>query len=277
MTRLFLTLLALLPLAGCAGFATVADNLTSSLLDQNDPETVEAGAPAYLLLTDSLIRDDPDDEDLLLAGARLYSAYAGVFVRDNERAQRLTARARDYAERALCEHDGNLCGLAALPFDDYRARLATLDSDDVPALFAYASTWAGWIQARSGDWHAIAELPKVRAAMERIVALDERYQNGSAHLYLGIMATLLPPTLGGRPAEGRAHFDRALLLSGGRDLRVKVAYARHYARIVFDRPLHDQLLNDVLAAPVEAPGLTLSNTLAKREARALLQSADSYF
>lgn len=277
MIRTLLALLALLSLAGCGGFTAVADNLTVSLLEQNDPETVEAGGPAYLLLIDSLIRDDPHDEGLLRAGSRLYGAYAGVFVRDNERAQRLTERARSYAERALCEHDSDLCGLGARPIDDYRARLATLDADDVPVLFDAASAWAGWIQARASDWGAVAELPKVRAAMERVVALDERYQNGAAHLYLGIMSTLLPPALGGKPAEGRAHFERALELSQGRDLRVKVEYARRYARLVFDRPLHDKLLNDVLAAPVEAPGLTLSNTLAKREARALLKSADSYF
>lgn len=277
MTRPLLALLALLSLAGCGGFTAVADNLTVSLLEQNDPETVEAGAPAYLLLIDGLIRDDPHDEGLLRAGSRLYAAYAGVFVRDNERAQRLTARARNYAERALCEHDDDLCGFWALPIDDYRARLATLNDDDVPVLFDAASAWAGWIQARASDWGAVAELPKVRAAMERVVELDERHQNGAAHLYLGIMSTLLPPALGGKPAEGRAHFERALELSQGQDLRVKVEYARRYARLVFDRPLHDRLLNEVLAAPVEAPGLTLGNTLAKREARALLKSADSYF
>ena len=277
MTRPLLALLALLSLAGCGGFTAVADNLTVSLLEQNDPETVEAGAPAYLLLIDGLIRDDPHDEGLLRAGSRLYAAYAGVFVRDNERAQRLTARARSYAERALCEHDDDLCGFWALPIDDYRARLVTLNDDDVPVLFDAASAWAGWIQARASDWGAIAELPQVRAAMERVVELDERHQNGAAHLYLGIMSTLLPPALGGKPAEGRAHFERALELSQGQDLRVKVEYARRYARLVFDRPLHDRLLNEVLAAPVEAPGLTLGNTLAKREARALLKSADSYF
>lgn len=277
MTRPLLALLALLSLTGCVGFTAVADNLADSLLEQNDPETVEAGAPAYLLLIDGLIRDDPHDEGLLRAGSRLYAAYAGVFVRDNERAQRLTARARSYAERALCEHDGDLCGFWALPIDDYRARLAALDADDVPVLFDAASAWAGWIQARASDWGAVAELPKVRAAMERVVELDERHQNGAAHLYLGIMSTLLPPALGGKPDEGRAHFERALALSQGQDLRVKVEYARRYARLVFDRPLHDRLLNEVLAAPVEAPGLTLGNTLAKREARALLKSADSYF
>ena len=113
--------------------------------------------------------------------------------------------------------------------------------------------------------------------MERVVELDETYEYGSAHLYLGVMTTLLPPTLGGKPEEGRAHFERAIVLSQGRDLMAKVEYARRYARLVFDRALHDRLLNEVLQAPVTAPGLTLRNTLAQRAARDLLKSADKYF
>ena len=46
---------------------------------------------------------------------------------------------------------------------------------------------------------------------------------------------------------------------------------------MFDRELHDRLLNEVLAAPAEAPRLTLQNTFAKQRARALLDSADQYF
>ena len=56
-----------------------------------------------------------------------------------------------------------------------------------------------------------------------------------------------------------------------------VRYARHYARLVFDRPLHDRLLQQVMAAQTARPGLTLSNTLAKEQARRLLAEADGYF
>lgn len=275
MTRPLVALLFIVPLAGCAGIST--SNLTDAVLDQNDPETVGAGAPAFLLLVDGMIHNDPGDEDLLIAGAKLYSAYAGVFVHDGERAQRLTARARQYAERALCEYRNALCGMAEKPFDQYTATLALVRKRHVPYVYAFAATWAGWIEARSNDWAAIAELPKVKAAMERVVQLDENYEHGGAHLYLGVLDTLLPPALGGRPEEGRAHFERALALSQGRDLMVKVEYARRYARLTFNRALHDRLLKEVLAAPVDAPGLTLSNTLAQRAARELLKSADSYF
>jgi hypothetical protein len=275
MNNRLLLLLPLLPLAGCISFS--ADDLTAALRDSNDPETVAAGAPTLMLLSDGFIHDDPDDEDKLMAGAQLYDSYAGAFVHDKERALRLTARARDYAERSMCAYREKLCHLSDLPFDEFQARLRLVRKRHVPFLYGYAATWAGWIQARSDDWNAVADLPKVKAALQRLIEVDESYADGYAHLYLGVIDSLLPPALGGKPEEGRVQFERLIELTQGRDLMVKVEYARRYARLVYDRPLHDRLLNEVLAAPVNAPGLTLSNTLAQREARELLKSADSHF
>jgi hypothetical protein len=68
-----------------------------------------------------------------------------------------------------------------------------------------------------------------------------------------------------------------LELSGGRNLAAKVELARRYARMLYDRELHDRLLNEVLATDPTAEGLTLFNVTAQEEARALLASADDYF
>lgn len=275
-------LLMLSALSGCASLVTsagsqLANNLSGAILNQDDPETVEAGAPAYLLLVDSLIEGDPGNENLLLSGSRLYGAYASAFIKEQERISRFTRKARDYSDRALCVHGSRLCNLMERPYDDFFVIINTLKVGDVPVLYASGTAWAGWIQANSGDWNAIASLAKVKAMMARVVELNETYDHGEAHLYLGVMAALLPPALGGRPEDGRVHFERAIELSGGHDLMDKVEYARRYARITYDRPLHDRLLREVLDAGVAVPGLTLSNVLAKRQARELLKSADSYF
>lgn len=280
--RLFPILLTLLVLTGCASLVSsatgkLADNLSSAILNQDDPETVQAGMPSYLLLVDSLIEGDPQNEDMLLAGSKLYGAYAAAFVKEPERAKRLARKARDYSDRALCAHDVKLCNVLEKPFDEFAASIATLKVDGVPLLYTSGTAWAGWIQANSGDWNAIATLPKVRVLMARVVELDETYSHGEGHLYLGVFDTLLPPALGGKPEEGRVHFERAIALSAGRDLMAKVEYARRYARITYDRPLHDRLLREVLDADAVEPGLTLSNVLAKREAKELLASAESHF
>ncbi len=269
-------------LCGCSAFVSkaswpLADNLLAAILDQPDPETVRQGAPAYLLLVDGLIHGAPESEALLRAGAQLYAAYASAFVTEPERARLLAATARTYGLRALCRASRRACGIEQLPFDEFAAALARLRRADVPALHAAAAAWAGWIQANSSDFRAVADTARVRAMMERVVVLDEGWDGGSAHLYLGVLDTLLPPALGGRPEEGKAHFQRAIALSGGRNLMVKVLYARHYARLVFDREEHDRLCREVLAASPAAPGLTLINTLAQQQARQLLATADEYF
>jgi len=278
-----LTVLLVLPaLSGCASLASsatdrLANNLSSAILNQDDPETAEAGMPSYLLMVDGLIEGDARNEELLLAGSKLYGSYTSAFVKDVERAKRLALKSRNYGDRALCAHDARLCGLLQRPFDDVAKAVAATKAGDVRVLYVCASAWAGWIQANSSDWNAIANLAKVKVMMQRVVELDESYEHGEAHLYLGVIATLLPPALGGRAEEGQAHFERAIKLSAGHDLMAKVEYARRYARITYDRPLHDRLLHEVLDADADVPGLTLSNVLAKRQARELLASAESYF
>jgi hypothetical protein len=58
---------------------------------------------------------------------------------------------------------------------------------------------------------------------------------------------------------------------------VKVMLADQYGRLMFERELHDRLLNEVMAADAQAPDLTLMNTVAKERAQQLLESADDYF
>jgi hypothetical protein len=285
-----------LALAGCVSpTQSLMARLGEAVLNQDDPATVQQGAPAYLLLIDGLIADDPANVNLLLSGARLYSAYAGAFADGSEarragqgcpgcefadeagRAQRLTARARGYAERAMCANSEAACALPKLSYDELTRRLPEFSKDHAELLYVYAVAWAGWIQVRAGDWNAIAELPKLKATLERVVALDPAHDKGGAQLYMGVLESLLPAAAGGRPDVARGYYERALEMSGGRNLMVKVLYAERYARPQFDRELHDRLLKEVMAADAYVPDLTLTNTLAKRRAAQLLASADQYF
>ena len=267
----------LLSLAGCASVTTqrLADNLASAMLNQDDPDTVRAGAPAYLLLLDSLIEDSPDDTDMLIAGANLYGAYASGLIEDPIRVKRLSSRALDYARKALCSEQVRLCSLEHVPFEEYALAVKELDPDQIKLIYTFASSWVGWIKAHSDDWNAIADLPKAELLLQWIVGIDPAHAKGRAQLYLGIMHSQLPPNLGGKPENGRIHFEQAIAHSGGRDLIIKVEYARSYARLVFNQALHDRLLKEVLEADPLAPDLTLSNTIAQRRAKDML--TDDYF
>ena len=140
-----------------------------------------------------------------------------------------------------------------------------------------ACSTLAWIRAHSDDFNALAALPKVELALKRVMALEPDGLAPSTCMYLGILNTLRPASLGGRPDEGRDWFLRGIELSEGKDLGIKVEYARSYARLIYDRELHDRLLNEVLAAEVKQPDLTLFNQLARAQALELLESADNYF
>ena len=267
---------------GCAALLSsvtgnLADNLSQAIMNNNDLATVQAGAPAYLLMVDGLLRGDPKNESLLRSGASLYTAYTGVFVKDKERSQRLSDKALYYGFQALCVRKSVTCGMRNKKFNTFAQVIAGMAVDDVPALYSLGTSWAGWIQTRSDDFNAIAEISRVEVIMLRIVELDETYQDGGANLYLGVLATLIPRALGGKPKVGRGYFERAIELSGGKNLMAKVLYARHYARLMFDRKLHDRLLKETLKAEPEIDGYTLINTLAQKQAKELMESADDYF
>jgi hypothetical protein len=119
--------------------------------------------------------------------------------------------------------------------------------------------------------------PKLSVPAGLVVVLAPNHADGEPYMYLGVLATLRPASLGGKPDEGKAYFEKALALSDGRNQMVRVLYAEHYARLVFDQPLHDKLLNEVIAADPHAPGLTLINVLAQQRARKLLQSGKDFF
>ncbi|HEB62989.1 MAG TPA: hypothetical protein ENJ07_00755 [Gammaproteobacteria bacterium] len=254
-----------------------ADHLSDSILNQNDPETVKDGVPVLLLLLDSFVLNDPDSPDILQASATLNSTYASVFVEDPERAMRLSDKARDYSRRAICHKHPKICEYEKGPLDQFSQQLGAMKLKDLDTLYTYGSVWAGWIQIHSEDWGAVADLPKVEAIMARIVELDERHEWGRAHLFLGVIKGQLPPALGGKPELARQHFERAIEISEGNDFITKVEFAKVYARLMFDQELHDKLLLEVVNNDANHAGLTLSNTLAQKQAKQLLETSKEYF
>jgi len=252
-----------------------ANNLGNAILNQDDPKMVKDGAPAFLILIDSLVIESPDNLSILKASATLNGAYATAFVDDPERAAHLSDKSFAHGRRAICQDFPNICDHDKGPQEAFLAALQ--DVDDVELLFVFGSAWAGWIQTHSRDWNAVANLSKVEAIMARIIALDEAYEWGRAHLYMGVIKSQLPPALGGKPEVGRSHFEKAIELSQGKDLVAKVEFARHYARLMFDQALHDELLNDVISTQTSEVGLALSNALAQQQAKALMATSQEYF
>lgn len=255
-----------------------ADNLSATLLDFEDPDTVASATPTLLVIIDSSARHDDASGEIKMAAAQMYGAFSGAFVNNDYRRQKvLTRRGFEYAKQGSCKLDKRWCQVPGLNNQGWEAFYRTLGKDDVVLAYAYAVSWLGYIQAHSDDWAVVVELSRAKALLQLVAEHDEAYDNAGALLYLGAIATTLPPALGGQPEVGRQYFDRALALTEGKSLLIKVEYARRYARTLFNKELHHQLLTDVLDADPRVPGLTLMNAWAQQQARLLLDSESDYF
>ena len=253
-------------------------NLKQAILNHNDPQTVVEAIPAYLLLQEALLVNDPDNEALLMSTANLYSSYNTLVEKlDPIRKKRLSQKAFDFASHAACLHKQDFCRLNEKSFDEFTDIVQQSTLDDLDSLYGLGARWINWIQANRTDWNAIAQLAQVKYIMNHVITIKEDYKKGEAFLYSGVMESLIPPALGGKPDLAKFNFEKALQLSNNKNLMVHVLYAKHYARMMFERELHDTLLKTVINTQTKQEGLTLSNTLAQQLAISLLQSADDYF
>jgi len=270
-------LLSVFILNACS-IARLPENIGYGVLNSNDLETVRDGLPAYLLLVDGGLITYPKNKKLLLTSASLNSAYSGVFIEGETRKLKMINKAFMHAQKAMCLYEKKACGLKNKPFEIFEDTIKVFSKKkDLPYLYALASTWVGYIQLTSDDYNSIAELARVELLIKQIIVIDEDYETGMPQVYLGVLSSLIPPSLGGKPEIAKQYFEQAIKKSNNQNLIAKVMYAEKYARLIFDKELHDRLLNEVLATKSEKRGLTLQNEYAKKQAQLLLDESADYF
>ena len=280
-----ISIIMCLPMA-CATSKTMTVAATASLLEdiaksayrQSDLRLIREGMPAYLMLIDGMVEAVPDNERLLISAAQSYASFASAFIQDEDKAYAavLYARAKAYALRAL-----NRIGVddpVSMPLEAFEADLAKLSIKDAPYVFWAASCWGNWISLSQGSIEALAELPRVELLMKKVLELDEKFYYGGAHIFMGILNGSKPKMAGGNLDLARKHFLRAIELGRGEFLMTYIYYAEYFAKKAFDKDLYVSTLESVLKTPADTvPDLTLLNTVAHTQAKAMLDEADEYF
>lgn len=272
-----LPLASLLSLSSCTSVMTgMMAPTVDNLQKQTDVDLVCQGAPSYLLMIDGMIAGDKDNPALLLMGAKSYTGYVAAVTEcgaSDERIQTLAEKSRLYGTALLARK------LPIAPqdsLDDLNKALSDLGSSDVPEVFWGAMAWTTWIRTQHGSPASIADSVKVERIMLRLEELDDTYQQGSVHLFLGAYYAARPPAFGGRPDLSRMEFEKALEISKHSFLIVQTTYAETYARQTMDKALYDRLLKEVMDFQLDkSPDNALTNQIAKRKARRLL--ADDSF
>lgn len=252
----------------------MVEDTAGVVMDSDDPETVRAGLPTFLLMIEGQLRSNPDDAELLRAAGGLYSAYAGAFVQDPARQARLAERAFEYTSRAAGLRREALGTLRDVEQDRFIEIVASIDEGEFEVMFALAQAWMTRIRANPEDLDAVADLPRVQRLLERLSTLDETGGDGSLDMFLGVLLSFREVAMGGDPDPARRHFERALELSERRNLMVLVTYARAFATMTRDESLYRDLLYEVVDADPVEPGRTLMNVIAQEEASALLDAGE---
>jgi hypothetical protein len=282
---LLLVACSVLALGGCSVNQIVArssiglvDAGVRSMNQEPDLELARAAIPANLKLAESLIEELPQDRRLRVTAAQGFYGYAYGFVEDDapERAALLYKRGLNHALVALAQAGVHLNLFEATP-EAIAHSIATLGVDAVPELFWTASNWAKWIDLNRNDPARIADLARVEALMQRVLALDPTYYFGGPHVFFGVFYGGRPLMLGGNLELSAQHFDQAAALSQHRWLLTDVLRAQYLLRQTADREGFHRLLTQVVASDDSPPDMALGNAIARAKARRLLSQEEELF
>ena len=289
--------LAPLALATCScrqlAINALADALASGadvFASEEDPELARDALPFALKSIEAVLAAAPEQEKLLLAACSGFTQYAYAFVEADARriedadyeaalalearALRLYLRARDYGLRGLeLRQPGISAELRPAPY----AAAERLDENDVALAYWTGAAWGLAISVALDRPDIAADIDAARALLRRALALDEAWNAGAIHEAL-ITIEALPEAMGGSRERARAHFQRAVELSGGRRVGPYVVLAESVSIPSQNRVEFEGLLGQALQVDLDAePAARLANHLARDRARHLLEIADELF
>jgi predicted anti-sigma-YlaC factor YlaD len=272
----------------------VADALAhsgTSFSSDDDPALVAAAAPFSLKLMESLLEENPRHVGLLTATCSGFTQFAYAFVQEEAdevepkdfaaaealriRARRLYLRAQRYGSRGLeAKHPGFTKSLLANP----KTAVLVARKDDVPLLYWTAAAWASAISLSKDNPDLIAQVPQIEALIDRALALDESYADGSIHSFLISYEMSRQGVKGDPMARARKHFERAVELSHGNNAGAMVALAESVTIQKQDVKEFESLLNQALAIdPDKNPDTRLVTMVMQRRARWLLSRKSELF
>src|SRR5262249_55171803 len=145
-----------------------------------------------------------------------------------------------------------------------------------PLAYWAAVSWAAATGILKNNTDLISQLPQVEALIDRALALDESYDHGAIHSFL--ISYEMARSMGQETAaeHARAHFERAVQLTGGQHAGPYVSLAESVAVQQEDRKEFQALLQRALAIdPGAKPEWRLANLLMQRHARWLLSQSNN--
>jgi hypothetical protein len=267
--------------------ALFMEDVMDSFFEEGDLEFASQAIPANLKLLDGLIRgSDNENDGLLLKGCKLYAMYAMGFMEDataDKKADKENLkRAADFYERAknygmaILKKNVDFRNSVEGSAEDFAKVMPAFGKSDLEALFWTAFAWGEYINLNRNNVAAVADLPKVKGMIDRVIEADDKYFYGLPHLFL-IVYYSMPKMFGGDYDRAKKEYDTIQDISGGKFVLADFFMARYYAVQVQDKALFEKLLDKVAAAENGIIPEKLFTQVAKRKAAVLKLKEEDLF
>lgn len=271
-------------LTGCVKLAlqfspSFIPNLTQAFFEECDLDLAKQSFPADLKLMEGLLKNDPNNEQLLSALCMGFTGYAILFVEEEnpERASQLYIRARNYGFRALGRKAPLLEG-SGPGKEIFRKGLMNIGKRDLEALFWTTMSWNAWINLNLDKPAALAQFSIAEACLERVMEIKPDYFYGSPYILMGSALAARPRFLGGDVARAKICFEKAMHLSDRKFFLAHYYFARHYSVRAQDKELFLKLIEEVEnSAPDELKEVCLINAVMKQKVKRLIEMSENLF
>ena len=273
-----------LGLSGCVKLAlksvpSFIPHLSQTFFEECDVELAKQALPASLKIMEGLLKNDPENKQILTALCSGFTGYAMLFVEDEnpENASSLYLRARDYGLKAL-GRNAPLSKGVQLQKDVVRRRIEAMGKRDLEPLFWTTMAWNAWIKLNLDKPAALGQLNTAQVCLVRLLEINADYYYGTPYILMGSMLAAMPEPLGGDEKEAKQYFEKAMQVSNGKFFLAHYYFARYYAVRVQDKALFFEILEQVEHTSANAlSGACLINAVIKEKTKRLQENSDDLF
>lgn len=269
-----------------------------ALNQESDYQLAHDAIPGTLKTIEGFWVVDPDNAELLALLTEGYCQYGAGFIEDdwevakfakkldeieyhNTRATHIFTRCLNYALRQLgARWQTDLFGAP-----EAVARLARdTGTGERDALMWAALALGSIINHNLNRVEMLAYQPTVKLMLDRVVEIDNSHPPSRPdyaalpHIAFAMLYSATGIQTGGKPAEARAEFEKALEKTGNRMLLARVLMGYRLGLVNNDQKFfHDQLKQVLETPPTVWPEQRLANEVAYRRARRYLSHEKELF
>jgi len=267
--------------------ALFMDDISDSFFEEGDIDFAEQAIPANLKLLEGLIKGSSyENDNLLLKGCKMFGMYAMGFIEDAttdkkldkknlKRASVFYEKAKDYGLMIFKKKSDFKSALEGT-IEDFIKILPAFNENDIELLFWAAFAWGSYINLNKTSPYAIADLPKVKAMMERVIELNDKYFYGLPHLFM-IVYYSMPKMFGGNLEKAKEEYDKIIRISEDKFVLADFFMAKYYAVAAQDKELFLKLLNKIENASDDIIKEKLFTQVAKKKSLILKEKIKDLF